>query len=129
MTDILRGIWVVSYRELLRFFTERARFLSSLFMPIIFLVIFGAGFNNIVGNLVPGVNFIKFVYPGIIAQTVLQSSIFSGLSIVWDREFGFLKEILVAPLGRSGIVLGKAAGSAAIALMQSIILRPLWVSL
>jgi len=91
-------------------------------MPLVFLIIFGAGFNNIVGNLVPGINFIQFVYPGIIAQTVLQSSIFSGLSIVWDREFGFLKEILVAPLGRSGIVLGKVAGSAAIALMQAIIM-------
>jgi ABC-2 type transport system permease protein len=122
MTDVFRGVWVVSYRELLRFFTERTRLFSSLFMPLVFLVIFGAGFNNIIGNLVPGVNFIKFVYPGIIAQTVLQSSIFSGLSIVWDREFGFLKEILVAPLGRSGIVLGKVAGSAAIALMQSIIM-------
>jgi ABC-2 type transport system permease protein len=122
MADVWQGIWVVAYRELLRFFTERTRFFSSLFMPLIFLVIFGAGFNNIVGNLVPGVDFLKFVYPGIIAQTVLQSSIFSGLSIVWDREFGFLKEILVAPLGRSGIVLGKAAGSAVIALMQAIIM-------
>ena len=94
--------------------------LSSVFMPLVFLVIFGAGFSNIIGNLAPGVNFIKFVYPGIIAQTVLQSSIFSGISIVWDREFGFLKEILVAPLGRSGIVLGKILGAVAIALMQSI---------
>ncbi|MBP1708180.1 MAG: type transporter [Chloroflexi bacterium] len=122
MTDVFRGIWVVSYRELLRFFTERTRFFSSLFMPLVFLVIFGAGFNNIIGDLMPGIDFLKFVYPGIIAQTVLQSSIFSGLSIVWDREFGFLKEILVAPLGRSGIVLGKVAGSAAIALMQGIIM-------
>lgn len=96
--------------------------LSSVFMPLVFLAIFGAGFNNIIGNLAPGVDFIKFVYPGIIAQTVLQSSIFSGVSIVWDREFGFLKEILVAPLGRSGIVLGKIFGAVAIALMQSIVM-------
>jgi len=122
MADIIRAIWVVSYRELLRFFTERTRMFSSIFMPLVFLAIFGAGFNNIIGNLVPGVNFIKFVYPGIIAQTVLQSSIFSGMSIVWDREFGFLKEILVAPLGRSGIVLGKVFGAAVTALMQSIIM-------
>jgi ABC-2 type transport system permease protein len=122
MTDVVRGTWVVAYRELLRFVTERSRFFSSIFMPLVFLAIFGAGFNNIVGNLVPGIDFIMFVYPGIIAQTVLQSSIFSGVSIVWDREFGFLKEILVAPLGRSGIVFGKVAGSAIIALLQGIIM-------
>lgn len=122
MSDILRGTWVVSYRELLRFLTERSRLFSSIFMPLVFFAIFGAGFNNIIGNLSPGIDFIKFVYPGIIAQSVLQSSIFSGISIVWDREFGFLKEILVAPLGRSGIVLGKVLGSAAIALMQAIIM-------
>jgi ABC-2 type transport system permease protein len=122
MTDVIRGTWVVSYRELLRFFTERTRTFSSIFMPLIFLAIFGAGFQNLIPNLAPGVDFLKFVYPGIIAQTVLQSSIFSGVSMVWDREFGFLKEILVAPLGRSGIVYGKVVGAAAIALMQALIL-------
>lgn len=122
MTDVIRGTWVIAYRELLRFFTERSRTFSSILMPLVFLVIFGAGFQNLVPNLSPGINFLKFVYPGIIAMTVLQSSIFSGISIVWDREFGFLKEILVAPLGRSGIVLGKVVGAAAIGLMQSIIM-------
>ena len=122
MTDIIRGTWVIAYRELLRFFIERTRTFSSIFMPLIFLVIFGAGFQNLIPSLAPGVNFLKFVYPGIIAMTVLQSSIFSGISIVWDREFGFLKEILVAPLGRTGIVLGKVVGAAAIALMQGIIM-------
>ncbi len=122
MAEVFQGIWVVAYRELLRFFAERARMFSSIFMPLIFLVIFGAGFSRIVGSLAAGIDFIQFVYPGIIALTVLQSSVFSGLSVVWDREFGFLKEILVAPLGRSGIVLGKAAGAAVIALMQGLIL-------
>ena len=122
MTDLFRATWVVSYRELLRFFAERTRMVSSIFLPLVFLVIFGAGFSRIVGNLAPGLNFIQFVYPGIIAQTVLQGSIFSGISIVWDREFGFLKEILVAPLGRSGIVFGKVSGNAAISIMQGIIL-------
>jgi ABC-2 type transport system permease protein len=124
MADVVRGSWVIAYRELLRFFTERSRFFSSIFMPLVFFAIFGAGFNNIIptGSLAPGVNFVKFVYPGIIAMTVLQSSVFSGISIVWDREFGFLKEILVAPIGRSGIVLGKVLGAAAIGLMQAIIM-------
>jgi ABC-2 type transport system permease protein len=122
MADVIRGTWVIAYRELLRFFSERTRTFSSFFMPLIFLAIFGAGFQNLIPNLAPGINFLKFVYPGIIAMTVLQSAIFSGISIVWDREFGFLKEILVAPLGRSGIVLGKVVGAAAVALMQGIIM-------
>ena len=72
--------------------------LSSFGMPVLFLIIFGAGFSQIIGALTPGVDFVKFIYPGIIAMTVLMTSIFSGLSVVWDREFGFLKEVLVAPL-------------------------------
>jgi ABC-2 type transport system permease protein len=122
MADLVRATWVVSYRELLRFFVQRSRLVSSIFMPLVFLAIFGAGFSRIVGNLAPGLNFIQFVYPGIIAQTVLQGSIFSGISIVWDREFGFLKEILVSPLGRNGIVFGKVSGNAVISIMQGIIL-------
>lgn len=122
MEDVFRGAWVVAYRELLRFVQERSRIFSSFAMPLLFLVIFGAGFNRIIGALTPGVDFIQFMYPGIIAMTVLTNSVMSGLSVVWDREFGFLKEILVAPLGRSGIVLGKAAGSATVAVAQGIIM-------
>jgi ABC-2 type transport system permease protein len=122
MEDVFRGIWVVAYRELLRFIQERTRMVSSIAQPLLFLVIFGAGFNRIIGTMTPGVNFIQFMYPGIIAMTVLMSSIMSGVSMVWDREFGFLREILVAPLGRSGIVLGKATGSAAVAIVQSIVM-------
>lgn len=122
MADTFRATWVVSYRELLRFIQERSRLLSSFAMPLLFLVIFGAGFNRLIGALTPGVDFIQFMYPGIIAMTVLTNSVMSGLSVVWDREFGFLKEILVAPLGRSGVVLGKAAGSAAVAMVQGIIM-------
>ena len=122
MEDVFRGMWVVSYRELLRFIQERSRIFSSFAMPLLFLVIFGAGFNRIIGAMTPGVDFIQFMYPGIIAMTVLTNSVMSGLSVVWDREFGFLKEILVAPLGRSGIVLGKAAGSATVAVVQGIVM-------
>src|SRR4030043_2072535 len=122
MADVFRGMWVVAYRELLRFVQERSRMFSSFAMPLLFLVIFGAGFNRVIGMLTPGVDFIQFMYPGIIAMTVLMNSVMSGLSVVWDREFGFLKEILVAPLGRSGIVLGKAAGSATVAVMQGVIM-------
>ncbi len=122
MAEIWRGTWVVAYREILRFVSERSRMLSSFAMPLLFLVIFGAGFSNVIGQLARGVNFIQFMYPGIIAMTVLTSSLFAGISVVWDREFGFLKEILVAPIGRTGIVLGKAIGATMVALLQALIM-------
>ncbi len=122
MTEVLVAVQVVAYRELLRFVQERSRIISSFAMPLLFLVIFGAGFTRTIGDLAPGVNFVQFIYPGIIAMTVLMNSVMSGLSVVWDREFGFLKEILVAPISRSGIVLGKAVGAAAVAIMQGIIM-------
>lgn len=122
MTEVWRGTWVVAYRELLRFVNERSRLFSSFFQPVLFLVIFGAGFGNVIGSLAPGVDFVKFMYPGIIAMGVLTSSLFAGVSVVWDREFGFLREILVAPLARTGIVLGKAIGAAVVALLQVLLL-------
>ena len=118
MTDILRGTWVVSYRELLRFVRERSRLVSSIIQPILFLVIFGIGFSGVIGQMAPGVDYIQFMYPGIIAMGVLTTSLFAGVSVVYDREFGFLRELLVAPLGRTGIVLGKALGACAVALLQ-----------
>jgi len=128
MQEVFRGTWVIAYRELLRFLQERSRMLSSFAMPLLFLVIFGVGFNRIIGVLTPGIDFVKFIYPGIVTMTVLMTSVFSGLSVVWDREFGFLKEVLVAPLSRTGIVLGKAAGSATVATIQGsmlLVLAPL----
>jgi ABC-2 type transport system permease protein len=122
MSEIWRATWVVAYREILRFVSERSRMLSSFAMPLLFLVIFGAGFTKVMGPLARGVNFIQFMYPGIIAMTVLTSSLFAGISVVWDREFGFLKELLVAPLGRTGIVLGKAIGGTMVALVQALIM-------
>lgn len=125
MEAAIRGIWVIAYRDLLRFMQERARLIASFAMPLMFLVIFGAGFNRMIGDVVPGVGFIQFMYPGIMAMTVLMSSLMSGLSVVWDREFGFLKEVLVAPLSRTGIVLGKELGTAVIALGQGFVMLAL----
>jgi ABC-2 type transport system permease protein len=125
MVEVYRGVWVIAYREILRFVSERSRMLSSFGMPLLFLVIFGAGFNRVIGSLTDEVDFVKFIYPGIVAMTVLMTSVFSGLSVVWDREFGFLKEVLVAPLSRTGVVLGKAVGTGAVALCQGLILLAL----
>ena len=122
MAEIWRGTWVVAYREMLRFVTERSRIVSSLAFPLLFLVIFGAGFGNTIGALAPGVNYIQFMYPGLVAMTVLTSSLFAGVSVVWDREFGFLREILVAPIGRTGIVLGKAIGATVTGFLQVLLM-------
>jgi ABC-2 type transport system permease protein len=122
MTELYRATWVIAYREMIRFIQQRSRLVSSFAMPLLFLVIFGAGFNRLITNLGQGVDFVQFMYPGIIAMTVLMTSIFSGLSVVWDREFGFLREVMVAPLSRSGIVLGKAFGGAGVALLQATVM-------
>ncbi len=122
MTNIWRGSWVVAYREILRIIQDRTRLFSSFAMPVIFLVIFGAGFNKTMGALAPGIDFIQFLFPGIVAQTVFNNSIISGASLVWDREFGFLRELLVAPIPRAGIVAGKIIGAAAIAMVQAFVI-------
>ncbi len=117
-----RAVWVIAYRELLRYLQERSRLVSSFAMPLIFLVVFGLGLGGTVGAVAQGVDFAQFVYPGIIAMSVVTTALFSGLSVVWDREFGFLKEVLVAPLSRGGVVLGKATGGAVVALLQGMLM-------
>jgi ABC-2 type transport system permease protein len=122
MTVFLRSVWVIAYREFLRFVQDRPRMVSSFSMPLLFLVIFGAGFGRLIGQTTPGVGYIQFMYPGILSMTVLMTSVMSGVSIVWDREFGFLKEVLVSPLNRSGVLVGKAVGGAIIAIGQGAIM-------
>jgi ABC-2 type transport system permease protein len=122
--EFVRGFVVVANRELTRLLHDRARMISSLAQPLMFFVIFGAGFNRMISSasLAPGIGFIQFLFPGIVAQTVFMTSIFSGLSVVWDREFGFLRELLVAPISRLGIVFGKVVGSTILAMIQATII-------
>lgn len=127
-SETARGTWVVAYREILRYITERSRIVGSLAMPLLLLIVFGAGFTNVIGGMAPGIDYIQFMYPGIIAITVLTTSLFAGISVVWDREYGFLREILVAPISRTGIVLGKAFGAtiqAAVQVALMLILAPI----
>jgi len=98
------------------------RMVTTLAFPLLFLVVFGSGLSGTMGMLAPGVDFSKFIFPGIIGMTVLISSFMSGVSVVWDREFGFLKEVLVAPISRVAVVAGKTLGGATIALIQGIII-------
>ncbi len=122
----LRGVYIIWYRDLLRYSRDRARIVASLGQPLLFLVVFGSGLSASLGmgvtQQVGNVSYVRFLYPGIIAMAVLFTSIFSAISIVWDREFGFLRELLVAPVSRASVVLGKALGGSTIAMLQGAIL-------
>src|SRR5262250_3239843 len=128
----LRAVSIVWRRELIRFRTDRLRAVTSLVQPFLFLFILGTGLSNLAGGSLPqsaGFDFKTFIYPGVLAMSVLFTSIFSAGSIVWDREFGFLREILVAPVSRASIVVGKCLGGATIATFQGIIFLALaWVA-
>ncbi len=118
----LRGVSVVWRRELIRFRSDRLRAVTSLIQPFLFLFVLGTGLSSLAGRAMPqGVDFKTFIYPGVLAMSVLFTAIFSAASIVWDREFGFLREILVAPVSRSSIVVGKCLGGATIATFQGVI--------
>jgi ABC-2 type transport system permease protein len=124
--DDLRAVRVVWRRELIRFFRARIRIVTSLAQPVLFLFVLGTGLSPLVQSQPEqSVDFRTFLFPGVIAMTVLFTSIFSAISIVWDREFGFLREMLVAPVRRGALVLGKCLGGATIATLQGIIMLAL----
>ncbi len=128
-SNTLRGIYIVWYRDLLRYWRDRVRAIVGLAQPLLFLVVFGAGLGSSLGGSfggaggdAGGLSYAQFVYPGVVGMAVLFSAIFGAMSIVWDREFGFLKEILVAPIDRSAVAIGKALGGATQAMIQGVIL-------
>jgi ABC-2 type transport system permease protein len=111
-------------REMIRYRRNRTRILSGLTQPVLFLFVMGYGMGGLVGTR-GGFNFRQFVFPGIVAMTVVTTAMFSAISIVWDREFGFLREMLVAPVGRGALVLGKTAGGSTVAAAQGAIMLAL----
>ena len=118
----LRATSIVWRRELIRFRTDRLRAVTALIQPVLFLFVLGTGLSSLAGRgMPPGVSFKTFIYPGVLAMSVLFTAIFSAASIVWDREFGFLREILVAPVSRASIVIGKCLGGATIATFQGVV--------
>ncbi|PYR36518.1 MAG: ABC transporter [Acidobacteria bacterium] len=118
----LKGAYTIWYRDVLRFLRDRARILASLGQPLLFLFVFGTGLAPAMSATTGGaLDFRQFMFPGILAMTVLFTGIFSAVSIVWDREFGFLKEVMVAPVSRTAIALGKVAGGATVAMFQGMI--------
>ena len=117
----LRAIRVVWRRELIRFSRDRLRILTSLVQPFLFLFVLGTGLSTLASAGTHGVNFKTFIYPGVLCMAVMFTAMFSAASIVWDREFGFLREMMVAPVRRSSIVLGKVLGGATVAAFQGLI--------
>jgi ABC-2 type transport system permease protein len=122
----VRAASIVWRRELIRFQRDRLRAFTALVQPLLFLLVLGTGLSSLArGSLPAGVNFKTFIYPGVVAMSVLFTAIFSAASIVWDREFGFLREMLVAPVSRAAIVTGKCLGGATIATFQGIVMLAL----
>jgi ABC-2 type transport system permease protein len=117
----LRAIRIVWRRELIRFRADKLRMLTSLVQPLLFLFVLGAGLQQLSRAGTHGVSLKTFIYPGILCIAVMFTAMFSAASIVWDREFGFLREMMVAPIRRSSIVIGKCLGGATVAGFQGVI--------
>ena len=118
MTE-LRGFYTLWLREVKRYLRNRTRIVSSFVQPLLWLVIFGSGvrFSGDIG----GLTYQQFIFPGIIGQTLLFTAMFMGISVIWDKEFGFMKEILVAPISRFSIFMGKMIGDSTDAVLQGVI--------
>ncbi len=113
-------IYILWLRQLKRYFRSKSRIVGSVAQPVLFLVALGFGFGPVYQKAGGG-NYIEFLAPGIIAMAILFTAVFSGIEIIWDREFGFLKETLVAPVPRIQIMVGRTLGGATVAVLQGLV--------
>jgi ABC-2 type transport system permease protein len=118
----LRAVRIMWRRDLVRFLNDRVRMVSTLIQPLLFLFVLGSGLQQLSKASTHGVNLKTFIYPGILCLSVMFTAMFAAASIVWDREFGFLREMMVAPVSRASIVIGKCLGGATVACTQGVIL-------
>ncbi len=119
----VRAMLMVWRRDIIRLFRMPARLITGIAQPLLFLFVLGAGLESAIGNRgAGGVDYQQYLFPGILAMSVLTSSLFSSMAIVWDREFGFMREMLVAPVSRASLVLGKALGGGSVSVMQGLVL-------
>lgn len=116
----MKTIGVMWLRQMKRYYRSKARMLGMLGQPVLFLVALGFGFGPVFEQAGGG-SYIQFLAPGIISMTILFSAMFNGMEVIWDRQFGFLKETLVAPVSRTKIMIGRTLGGATVALVQGII--------
>ncbi|MDI6631490.1 MAG: ABC transporter permease [Bacillota bacterium] len=122
MQGFLAAVYIIWLRDVKRFLREGTRILAMLGQPVLYLLIMGQGLRATFRVNIAGFDYLEFVYPGVIGMSVLFTAIFSAVSIIWDRQFGFLKEVLVAPVPRAAIAMGKALGGSTTASMQGLIL-------
>lgn len=116
----MNAIYILWLRQLKRYFRSRSRIVGSLGQPLLFLVALGFGLGPVFARAGQG-NYLEFIAPGIVSMSILFTAIFSGIEIIWDRQFGFLKETLVAPIPRWQIMVGRTLGGATVATLQGII--------
>ena len=119
--NVIYQLWL---RQVKRYWRSKARIVGSLGQPLLFMVAFGFGLGPIFQKSGQG-NYINFLIPGIISMSILFTAIFNGLEIIWDRQFGFLKEMLVAPVSRLQIMFGRCLGGATVACLQGLIVLAL----
>ncbi|MEF8848804.1 MAG: ABC transporter permease [Candidatus Thermoplasmatota archaeon] len=118
----LEAIYMMWLRQLKRFLRSKSRVLSAVIRPLFFLVILGSGLRaTMSGNILEG-DYLTFLAPGIVGMAILFSSMFTGISVIWDKQFGFLQEVLVAPISRFSIIIGRTLGGATIALIQGLLI-------
>ena len=118
----LRAVKVVWQRELIRFARDRMRIVVALLQPLLFLFVLGTGLSSMIPSGPGTVGLRTFLFPGVLSMAVMFTALFSAASVVWDREFGFLREMLVAPVRRGAIVLGKCLGGASVATLQGVLM-------
>ena len=118
----LQAIYVMWLRQMKRFMRSKSRIIGMIVQPLFFLIILGSGFSQASFGTVGEGEYIDFLAPGIIAMAILFSSMFTGISVLWDRQFGFLQEVLVAPISRFSIIIGRTLGGATTALIQGFII-------
>src|SRR3982750_3603801 len=132
----MNAIYILWLREVKRYTRSRAQIIASLGQPLLYLLVLGFGLGPVFQKAGNG-SYLQFIAPGVIGMTVLFSSVFSGIALLWDRQFGFLKETLVAPVPRLQIMIGRTLGGATVAMLQGVLIliicliagfRPAYVS-
>jgi ABC-2 type transport system permease protein len=117
-----QAIYIMWLREIKRFIRSRSRVVATIVQPLFFLLVLGAGLRSIELPGMESENYTQFIAPGIIAMSIMFSSMFTGISVLWDKQFGFLQEVLVAPISRLSIIVGRTLGGATTALLQGLII-------
>ncbi|MDD5569352.1 MAG: ABC transporter permease [Candidatus Pacebacteria bacterium] len=116
----MKTIYILWLRQVKKYFRSPSRIIGSLGQPLLFMLALGYGFGSVFQQAGQG-NYLEFLVPGIVAMSILFTALFSGIEIIWDRQFGFLKETLVAPVSRFEIMIGRSLGGATVAVLQGAI--------